>query len=74
MPLIDCKINLILTWSANRVIYNAAANQVTTFAKTDTKFYVPVATLSTEDNAKLLQQLKSGSKRTNLPAAKIKRL
>ena len=34
------------------------------FSKTDTKFYVPVVTLSTEDNVKLLQQLKSGFKRT----------
>ena len=30
----------------------------------DTKLYVPVVTLSTQDNAKLLQQLKSGFKRT----------
>ena len=63
MPLINCDINLTVTWSANCVIYNAAANQDTTFAITDTKLYVPVITLST-DNAKLLQQLKSGFKRT----------
>ena len=31
---------------------------------TETKLYVPVVTLSTQDNAKLLQQLKSGFKRT----------
>ena len=30
----------------------------------DTKLQVPVATLSTQDNAKLLQQLKPGFKRT----------
>ena len=36
----------------------------TTFAITDTKLYVPVITLSTKDKAKLLQQLKSGFKRT----------
>ena len=35
-----------------------------TFAITDTKRYVPIVTLLTEDNAKLLQQLKSGFKRT----------
>ena len=35
-----------------------------TFAITDTKRNVRVATLSTQDNAKLLQQLKSGFKRT----------
>ena len=34
------------------------------FAITDTKLYVPVVTLSTQDNAKLLQQLKPGFKRT----------
>ena len=35
-----------------------------TFAITDTKFYVPIVTLSTQDNAKLLEQLKSSFKRT----------
>ena len=50
--------------SANCVISKVTANQVTTFAITDTKFYVLVVTLSTQDNAKLLQQLKSGFKRT----------
>ena len=64
MPLINCEVNLILTRSANCVKSNVAANQATTFAITDTKRYVPVVTLSTEDNAKLLQQLKSGFKRT----------
>ena len=39
------------------------ANQNATFAITDTKLYVPVVTLLTQDNAKLLQQLKSGFKR-----------
>ena len=39
---------------------NAAANPATTFARTDTKLLVPVVTLSTQDNAKLLQQLKWG--------------
>ena len=60
----NCEINLILTWSANCVKSNAFMDQATTFAITDAKFYVPVVTLSTEDNAKLLQQLKSGFKRT----------
>ena len=45
------EINPILTWSANRVISNAATKQATIFAITDTKLYVPVVTLSTEDNA-----------------------
>ena len=39
-------------------------NQVPTFTITDTKLYVPVVILSTQDNAKLFQQLKSGFKRT----------
>ena len=64
MPLISCEINLFLTWSANCAESNAAANQATTFAMTDAKPYVPVITLSTQDNAKLLQQLKSRFKRT----------
>ena len=34
------------------------------FIITDTKLSVPVVTLSTQDNAKLLQQLKSSFQRT----------
>ena len=64
MQLISYEINHILTCSANFVISNATANQDTTFAITDTKLYVPVVALSTEDNAKLLQLLKSGFKHT----------
>ena len=64
MPLINCEINLILTWFENCVIANVAENQNTTVATTDTKLYLPVITFSTQDNAKLLQQLKSGLKRT----------
>ena len=40
------------------------ANQGATFSITDTKLYIPVATLSAQDNAKPLEQLKSGFKRT----------
>ena len=61
MPLINCEVNLILTWSIDCVISSATGE--TKFAITDTKLYVPVVTLSTQDNAKLLQQLKSGFKR-----------
>ena len=64
MPFINCEINLILTWPENCIISNAAANQNTTSAITDTKLYVPVLTLSTQDNAKLFQKLKSCLKRT----------
>ena len=63
MLLINCEFNLILTWSANCVISNSATNQATTFAITDTRLYVPVITLSTHNDAKILQQLKSGFKR-----------
>ena len=42
---------------------NVAA-QVTTFSTTDPKLYYPVVTLLTRDNARLLEQLKSGFKRT----------
>ena len=65
MSLINCEINLILTRSANYVIVSiAVANQGGTFAITDTKLYVPDGTISTQNNAKLLDQLKSGFKRT----------
>ena len=62
MPLINCEVNLILTWSKDCVISSATGE--TKFKITETKLYVPVVTLSTEDNAKLLQQLKSGFKQT----------
>ena len=62
MPLISCEINLILTWSEDYVI--SSATQETKFITTDTKLYVPVVTLSSQYNAKLLQQLKSGFKRS----------
>ena len=55
MLLINCEAELILTWSKNCVISPATGE--TKFAMTETKLYVPVVTLSTEDNAKLLQQL-----------------
>ena len=62
MPLINYKINLILSWSEDCVFSSVTGE--TKFKITDTKLYVPVVTLSTQDNAKLLQQLKSGFKRT----------
>ena len=62
MPLINCEVNLILTWSKDCVITNSTG--AGKFKITETKLYVPVVTLSTQDNAKLLQQLKSGFRRT----------
>ena len=65
MPLINCETKLILPWSKNCAIAsNTAANQETTFTITDTTLSVPVITLSTQDSAKLLEQLKSHFKRT----------
>ena len=58
MPL----INLKLTWSKDCVITNSTGEGK--FAIAETKVYVPVVTLSTKDNEKLLQQLKSGLKKT----------
>ena len=64
MPLINCEVNLILTWSSRCVlIATAVQNQAATFEITDTKLYVPVVTLSTQESTKFLQQLKSGFKR-----------
>ena len=64
MPLINCEVNLILTWSSTCVlIATNILNQNATFAITDTKLYVPGVTLSTQENTKFLQQLKSGFKR-----------
>ena len=61
MPLINCEVNLISTWSSTCVI--TSSNGAGTFEVTDTKLYVPAVTLSTQENTKLLQQLKSGFKR-----------
>ena len=73
--LINCEVSLILTWSREcvitsterRIIRNTrsgASPTTTTFQITDTKLYVPVVTLSTEDDNNFLEQLKSGFKRT----------
>ena len=65
MPLINCEIQLILTWSRHSVIISTdIAVQIPTFTITETTLHVPVVTLSTQDNAKLLPQLKNGFKRT----------
>ena len=64
MPLINCEVNLILKWSSTCVlIATGIQNQYATFVIIDTKLYVPVVTLSTQENTKFFQQLKSGFKR-----------
>ena len=62
MPLINCEVNLILMWSLTCLINNSTG--VGRFAITDTKHYVPVVSLTTQDNTKLLYQLKYGFKIT----------
>ena len=75
MPLINCELALVLTWSKNCAITSFAKRVITntrqdafrtseTFQITGIKLYVPVVTLSTKDNYKLLEQLKAGFKRT----------
>ena len=65
MPLINYEVKLILTWSENCVIISTnVADQNPTFTITETNLHVPVVTLSTQDNSKLLPQLKSGFKIT----------
>ena len=51
MQLSNCEINLILTWSSTCVINNSTG--VGTFVITDTKLWVAVVTLWTQDNAKM---------------------
>ena len=74
IPLINCEVELILTWSKNCVLVDMTADALANpaiiapteleFKKTDTKLYVPVVTLLKENDIKLLEQLKSGFKRT----------
>ena len=65
MALSNCETNLDINWSKNCIIVvTAVKNQGATFLITDTKFYNSVITLSTQDNANLLEQLKAGFKRT----------
>ena len=65
MPLINCEMSLQLKWSKNcTLVADTAANQNPEFQITDTKLYVPVVTLSIQDNIKLLKQFESGFKRT----------
>ena len=53
MPLINCEVSLILTRSSTCVI--TESNGAGTFAITDTNLYVPVVTLSTQENTKFFQ-------------------
>ena len=62
MPLINCKVDLSLTSSENCVLSNVSG--ASTFKIADAKLYIPIVTLSTEDNAKLSNLLSEGFKRS----------
>ena len=76
IPLINCEVELILTWSKNCVLADMTTKDAEgdnpaivaqlglEFQITDTKLYVPVVTLSKENDIKILEQLKSGFKWT----------
>ena len=65
MTLINCEIKLTLILSVNFVlVFAGVTDQGATFSITVTKIYFPVVTVSTQGNAKLLQQLKSRFKTT----------
>ena len=71
MPMVNCEVSLTLTWSENCVITSMGKRAITntqrggsptgaSFKITDTTLYVPVVTLSTEDDNKLLVKLEIG--------------
>ena len=56
IPLINCEITLQLTCSKKSILAaGTVANQIPKFKITSTKLYVPVVTLSTQKNIKLLK-------------------
>ena len=60
MPLINCKIHLELNWSKDCVMSTIAD---TIFKITNSKLYLPIVTLSSKDNVKLVKLLEEGFKR-----------
>ena len=62
MSLINCKVELSLTWNQNCILSSVADDS--TLAITDAKLYVPVVTLKTKDNTKLSRLLSKGFKRS----------
>ena len=61
IPLIYCKVELSLVWYENCILSSAGTAAI--FIRTDTKIYVPVVTLKTENNVKLSKLLSEGFKR-----------
>ena len=53
MSLINCKVELSLNWIENCMLTTFVNVSKATFKITDAKLYIPVVTLSIEDNAKL---------------------
>ena len=80
IPLINCEVSFTLTWPENCAITSKAIREAypdadpavaritnptnATFKVTDGELYVPVVTLSAENDNKLLEQLKRGFKKT----------
>ena len=62
MPLINCKIKLNLTWKKECALSTDAGEAV--FIINDTKLYVPVVTLSKEDNKDFIEQQNKGFQRS----------
>ena len=62
MPLINCKIKLNLTWKKECVLSNQ--DGAAAFIINDTKMYVPVVTLSKEDNKDFIEQQNKGFQRS----------
>ena len=62
MPLINCKVELSLKWYKNCIL--SSGGTAATFAITDTKLYISIFTLKTEDNAKLSKLFNEGFKRS----------
>ena len=60
MPLINCKVKLSLKWYERCLLTGA---NTATFKVADAKLYVPIVTLSIEDNSKLSKLLNEGFKR-----------
>ena len=64
MPLINCKVELSLKWIENCVLTTATTANKVTFEITGAKIYVPIVTISMEDNAKLSKLLGEGFKKS----------
>ena len=64
IPPSNCKVELSLKWIENCVFTAAHNANKVIFKATDAKRYVPIVTLSTEDNSKLPKLLNKGFKRS----------